>query len=249
MWQATLDAAARAGWRARRARPAGLRGLAARRRAAGHLGGPRRGADAVPRGPRASARSCSAVHDWGGLIGLRWACDAPGRVRGLVVSSSGFFPDGKWHGLAQAMRTPGEGEQLADGMTREGFDAMLALGLADGRGGARRLLEGVRDGASGARRTWRSTGRGTSRSSSPTRGASARSACPALLVWGADDAFAPLAGGRRLREEIPGARLVVLEGEGHFVFDDAPALTGGLVAGFLDEVAGQATASGGSSGG
>ena len=63
------------------------------------------------------------------------------------------------------------------------------------------------------------------------------------------DAFAPLAGGRRLRDEIPGARLVVLEGEGHFVFDDAPALSASIVAGFLDEVAGQATTSGGASSG
>ncbi len=32
------------------------------------------------------------VHDWGGLIGLRWACDHPQFVRALVISNSGFFP-------------------------------------------------------------------------------------------------------------------------------------------------------------
>ena len=48
------------------------------------------------------------VHDWGGLIGLRWACDHPGAVRALVIIDTGFFADGKWHGLAQAMRDGGD---------------------------------------------------------------------------------------------------------------------------------------------
>src|SRR5205807_2046237 len=37
------------------------------------------------------------VHDWGGLIGLRWACDRPEAVRALCISDTGFFPDGRWH--------------------------------------------------------------------------------------------------------------------------------------------------------
>ncbi len=44
------------------------------------------------------------MHDWGALIGLRWACEHPGAVRALVISSSGFFPDGKWHGMARGLR-------------------------------------------------------------------------------------------------------------------------------------------------
>jgi haloalkane dehalogenase len=43
-------------------------------------------------------RVALAVHDWGGLIGLRWACDHPGATSALVVSNTGFFPDGRWHG-------------------------------------------------------------------------------------------------------------------------------------------------------
>src|SRR6201995_2495386 len=48
------------------------------------------------------------VHDWGGLIGLRWACDHPDLVRAMVISNTGFFADGKWHGMADALRTPGQ---------------------------------------------------------------------------------------------------------------------------------------------
>ena len=60
-------------------------------------------------------------HDWGGLIGLRWACDHPENVWAIVASDTGFCADGKWHGMADAMRTPGQGEQLVDGLTRESF--------------------------------------------------------------------------------------------------------------------------------
>ncbi len=69
--------------------------------------------------------SALAVHDWGGLIGLRWACDNPGRASALVVSNTGFFPDGKWHGAADVMRTPGKGEEMIDAFDREGFAAMM----------------------------------------------------------------------------------------------------------------------------
>ena len=56
---------------------------------------------------RADGPVALCVHDWGGLIGLRWACDHPDQVRALVICATGFFPDGKWHGLAKAMRTEG----------------------------------------------------------------------------------------------------------------------------------------------
>ena len=56
------------------------------------------------------------VHDWGGLIGLRWACDHPERVSGARdLLDSGFFSDGKWHGMAEGLRTPGTGRADARG--------------------------------------------------------------------------------------------------------------------------------------
>src|SRR5919108_1230389 len=70
-------------------------------------------------------RCALVVHDWGGLIGLWWACEHPEAVRALVISSSGFFSDGKWHGLAKRMREPGTGEELMAAMTREGFAAVI----------------------------------------------------------------------------------------------------------------------------
>ena len=65
------------------------------------------------------------THDWGVLVGLRWACDHPDRVSALVISDGGFFADRRWHDFANTMRTPGEGEQLIAGFTREGVRRRL----------------------------------------------------------------------------------------------------------------------------
>src|ERR1700682_3155183 len=65
------------------------------------------------------------THDWGVMIGLRWACEHPDSVAALVISDGGFFVDRRWHDLANAMRTPGEGEQLISSITREGFFAAM----------------------------------------------------------------------------------------------------------------------------
>jgi haloalkane dehalogenase len=46
-------------------------------------------------------RVALGVHDWGGLIGLRWACDHPDAVTALLITDTGFFPDGRWHGMAR----------------------------------------------------------------------------------------------------------------------------------------------------
>ena len=74
------------------------------------------------------------THDWGVLVGLRWACDHPDSVRSLTISDGGFFADRRWHDLANVMRTPGEGEKLVSSYTREAFDAgmrQLCAGIDD----------------------------------------------------------------------------------------------------------------------
>jgi haloalkane dehalogenase len=70
-------------------------------------------------------RCVPVVHDWGGLIGLRWACEHPEAVEALVISSTGFFPDGKWSGMAKVLKEPGTGERVIDSLERDGFAAVL----------------------------------------------------------------------------------------------------------------------------
>ena len=58
---------------------------------------------------------------------------------------------------------------------------------------------------------------------------------PTLLLWGAEDEFAPVAGGRRFEREIPGSVLVVVEGAGHFVFDEQPQRCSDEITAFLGD--------------
>lgn len=181
-------------------------------------------------------RVALVVHDWGGLIGLRWACEHPGVACALVVSDTGFFPDGKWHGMARSLRTEGEGEQLVDGLDRDGFGKMLA-GLSAGIGAdaadeywkayadeerRRGQLELYRSGDFEKLRAY--------------EGRLAELGAPALVVWGEEDPFAPVAGAHRFARELPGARLEVLPGTGHFVWEDAPEEAAAVVVDFLSGV-------------
>jgi haloalkane dehalogenase len=174
------------------------------------------------------------VHDWGGLVGLRWACEHPGAVRALVISSTGFFPNGKWHGMAKALREPDTGEQLIAGIDREGFAALMhqsSSGISDeaiaeywkayGDETRRRgQLELYRSGDFSKLESYDLAGLGV----------------PTLLLWGEDDEFAPVAGAHRFQRELPDTELVVVGGARHFVWEDAPAECAAALTGFLARV-------------
>lgn len=230
MWRSTLDALAGAGWRAVAPDLAGFGDSEP-----DPPGTWERHVDAIERFRQALGleRVALVVHDWGGLIGLRWACENPEAVSALVISDSGFFADGKWHGMAKALRTPGEGEQLLDAITREGFDAMM-----------RQLSPGYDDAA--IAECWKCFGDDIRRRgqlelyrsgdfSKLARydGALAALDVPVLLLWGEDDAFAPVAGAHRFARELPRAKLDLVAGAGHFVYADAPQRCAAAVAAFL----------------
>ena len=177
-------------------------------------------------------RVALVMHDWGGLTGMRWACDHPDAVRAMVISSSGFFPDGKWHGMAQAMRTEGEGEQLIAQIDRAGLGGMLQS-LSSGFD--ERAVDECWKSFDGERAQnvldfYRSC---DFEKLEPYDGKLAALGVPALILWGEDDAFAPVAGAKRFESELPDSRLVVIEGAGHFVVDDEPERYAREVATFL----------------
>lgn len=174
------------------------------------------------------------VHDWGGLIGLRWACEHPDLIRGMVISSTGFFPDGRWHGMAEVLRTPGEGEALVAALDRDGFAGMLRAVLPSFDD--RTIDEYFKAYASDERR------RGQlelyrSGDFAELEGYDLASVdAPALLLWGEDDPFAPVAGAHRFHAELPRSAVQVLDGRGHFIYDEAPAEAAAAVAAFLERV-------------
>jgi len=184
---------------------------------------------------RGVERCVPVMHDWGALIGLRWACEHPDAVAALVISSGGFFPDGKWHGMARALRTPDVGEQTLAGLDRDGFGAVLRAsseafddeaideywkGLAD-EAHRRDALELYRSGDFEKLAGYRL----------------ADLEVPVLLVWGDHDEFAPLAGAHRFERELADTELVVIEGAGHFIWDEHPERCAGALTAFLQRLA------------
>lgn len=172
------------------------------------------------------------VHDWGGFVGLAWACDHPESVSALVISSTGFFSDGKWHGMGEAIRGP-EGEAVVNGLDRNAFALLLgSFGDAFDEDDVAAYWAPFEDGR-GQRATLAFYRSMDFEKLEPWQGKLAEVDAPALILWGADDAFAPLAGAKRLQREIPGSQLVAIEGAGHFVYDEATERSAEAVRAFL----------------
>jgi len=175
------------------------------------------------------------VHDWGGLIGLRWACEQPEAVRALVLMGTGFFPDGRWHGMAQAMRA-GQLDHMMGEMTREGFAGLMQQAAPNagpeaideyfkGFSTPERAQAGLALYKSGDfEKLERYAG-------PPSRLAEMN--VPTLILWGARDDYAPVAGAHRFQKEIPHAEMVVLDEAGHFLMEDEPERTAAEIARFL----------------
>ncbi len=175
------------------------------------------------------------VHDTGGLIGLRWACDHPGAVAGLVITNTGFFPDHEWIEIAKTMQTPIQGEALVDSLSREGFATLLeeASSAFDERaldeywkafstvGNRRGMLE-----------LYRSFDLDELK---PYQSKLAALGVPTLILWGKQDEYIPADYASRFAEEIPDAKLVFLEGVRHFLFEDEPERCAREVIDFLQE--------------
>jgi haloalkane dehalogenase len=177
------------------------------------------------------------VHDTGGLIGLRWACDHPHDVGGLVISNTGFFPEHEWIEIAKAMRTPGQGEALLDSLSREGFATLLeeasdqfdeqaldeywkAFSTAGGRRGMLELYRSFEDDEL-----------------KPYQGKLAALAVPTLILWGQRDEYVPLDYAQRFAREIPRSQLALLNGARHFLFEDEPERCAREVIDFFQQAA------------
>ncbi len=173
------------------------------------------------------------VHDWGGLIGLRWACEHPDAVRALVISDTGFFPDGRWHGMARAFRTKQVGEELIERIEHTAFEAVMRQG-SPGLGDEA-IEEYWKCFADAERRRgqlelYRS---GDFEKLAAYEGKLAALGVPALMLWGEKDPFAPIAGAYRFLREMPHGEVVTVEGSGHFVWDDEPERCAAALGAFL----------------
>jgi haloalkane dehalogenase len=173
------------------------------------------------------------VHDTGGAIGLRWACDHPDAVSGVVITNTGFFPDMDWTEIAKAMRTPGQGEALVDSLSR---DALATLLEAASSGIDERAADeywkafSTPLGRRGMLELYRSLNLSELE---PYQEKFARLGVPALILWGEQDEYLPRDYASRFAKTIPGAKLVLLDQTRHFLFEDEPELCSHEIIDFL----------------
>ncbi|WP_301126385.1 alpha/beta fold hydrolase [Streptomyces cacaoi] len=168
------------------------------------------------------------AHDIGGAVGQRFAVAHPERVRRLMIIdtvSYDSWPSATWRKIIE--------EQLEDHMQlpQEAFDALLArqlrMTVADG---AATMAGDVLDAYLAPHRS--ALGRVSffehqvrhydSRYTEEITGQLASLAMPVRILWGERDQWQPLTYAQQLAEDIPGARLTVVPGAGHFVMEDAP---------------------------
>jgi pimeloyl-ACP methyl ester carboxylesterase len=175
------------------------------------------------------------VHDTGGLIGLRWACDHPDAVAGLVVTNTGFFPDHEWIEIARTIQTPIQGEALVDSLSREGFATLLeAASTAFDEPALDEYWKAFS--TAGNRRGMLELYRSFDLDElEPYQARLAALGVPTLILWGEADEFLPLDYASRFAKGIPGSKVVMLEGVRHFLFEDEPERCGQEVLDFLQE--------------
>jgi pimeloyl-ACP methyl ester carboxylesterase len=164
------------------------------------------------------------IHDWG-CLALIGAQRRPKLVEKLVVMNAvPLLPGYRWHWVAQIWRRRGLGE-LANATTTKASTGLVLRQLSgDRRGMPPPLVEMI----------WNHWDRGTGdatlalyRHADPDRLALAgrdlsRLACPSLVFWGANDPFLPRRFGEAYANALPGSRLQLVDGAGHWPWiDDA----------------------------
>jgi 3-oxoadipate enol-lactonase len=141
----------------------------------------------------------------GGAVGMRLALDVPERIERLVLCST-----------SARFATPGFWEERADTVRRDGVEAVADVvlerwftsGFADVRRYREMLLSTSAEGyarACEAVRDW------------DARGTLAAIAAPTLVVSAADDPSTPPSDLEAIADEIPNARLLVIEDARHLV--------------------------------
>jgi pimeloyl-ACP methyl ester carboxylesterase/2-polyprenyl-6-methoxyphenol hydroxylase-like FAD-dependent oxidoreductase len=186
-------------------------------------------------------RAHLVLHDFGGPWGLSWAIAHPEAFGSVTLINIGVPLDYRWHYLARIWRTPLLGELFMATTTRAGFRLLLKHGNPRGLPGA--FVDRMYDDFDrGTRRAVLRLYRATSDPGGMARqmaDALRRIPRPALVLWGKHDPYVPVALAERQREVFPDARVVVLEGSGHWPFADDPDRVAGEVVPFLRRVMGQ----------
>lgn len=177
------------------------------------------------------------LHDFGGPWGLEWAATHPDRVASLVLINTGVLRGYRWHLMARIWQTPLLGELFNALSTRSAFQATLRR--TDPRLPADFVdrLHAVSSDPATKRAVLRLYRASRQRLIDEWAALTADSLrpldIPALVVWGAKDAFIPVELADRQRDVFPRAEVEILPDSGHWPFADDPAAVERVVSTFL----------------
>src|SRR5215211_3005084 len=184
-------------------------------------------------------RATVVGHSLGGGIAMQFAYQYPQRVERLVLISSGGLGR-EVHALLRAATLPGSELALAvlgGGWVRSAGGAVAsALGRVGLRAGED--LAGVAAGSAslgdaGARAAFVHTARAAIDAGGQRVSATDRlylaAELPTLVAWGERDPIIPVEHGRAAHAAMPGSRLEVFAGAGHFPHLDDPARFAGVL--------------------
>lgn len=165
-----------------------------------------------------------AGHDYGAPIAVVLADRHPERVSHLVLASGNLFCDTPIPPPLSAVSWPVAGSVVARIlMSGPGLRLMLARGVA--RDDVRpdpRIYLGDRSQQRSIRRIFEMALRELSSRYAPVEAALGRLRQPTVVLWGDRDPFFSVEQGGRSATAIPGARLGVLGGVGHFLPTESP---------------------------
>jgi pimeloyl-ACP methyl ester carboxylesterase len=152
-------------------------------------------------------------HDWGGILTTHIVTSAPGGIRSWATDAlTTVDPGFEWHDLAKVWQTPGEGEEFWANVRAAPDDSAVlfaSFGIPQDR--ARSMIDAMDETMTGCildlYRSATTIGRDWE-----ARGAVA---LPGIVLVGSEDPYADLGKAGPVVERL-GARVVTLEGAGHF---------------------------------
>jgi len=178
------------------------------------------------------------LHDFGGAWGLNWAAQNSERIKSISLINTGLFLP-KWHSLAKLFRTPVLGELFSLlPPVQSAFDHMISCN------GANRLsdttlkyLKNEMD--YGTRRAMMKLYRNTQAPDASHKGIAqlfAAQDLPAMVIWGEDDPYLPVAMAHKQKAAFPNAHVHIIKECGHWPFFEKSEETKALLLGFYEEL-------------
>lgn len=179
------------------------------------------------------------AHDVGGFVGLEWAARHPKQLRSVTLIDTGLLLDYEHSGLAQITRSP-LGELFWQQLNRVSFSTAIQQGQSPSHQlppeFVNRLYDDLdRETRCAIIKLYRALDvdeiRALARHQAEVL--RRRENRPALVLWGANDPYLPVAEAYRQQEGFPSVEVKIFEESGHWPFVDFPETTRKLVLPFI----------------